>query len=118
MSHSLGLRVVAEGVETEEQLRFLQDLRCDEIQGYLISKPVPSEQASNLLAQSSSVQQMIKDYGANYPESTHHQGVGLAAGMMGILNDFPAVATEPLQQEKFSAGRYPQGAIESVIGSL
>lgn len=41
MSHSLDLTVVAEGVETKEQLNFLLGLRCDECQGYLISKPLP-----------------------------------------------------------------------------
>jgi diguanylate cyclase (GGDEF)-like protein len=43
LAHNLRLRVVAEGVETEDQLRFLQLLRCDEIQGYFFSKPVPAE---------------------------------------------------------------------------
>lgn len=43
LAHSLKLKVVAEGVETEEQSRLLRMLNCDEIQGYLFSKPVPSE---------------------------------------------------------------------------
>jgi diguanylate cyclase (GGDEF)-like protein len=43
LSHNLRLKVVAEGVETEDQLRFLQLLRCDEIQGYFFSKPVPAD---------------------------------------------------------------------------
>jgi diguanylate cyclase (GGDEF)-like protein len=43
LAHNLRLKVLAEGVETEEQLRFLHLLRCDEWQGYLYSKPLPAE---------------------------------------------------------------------------
>ena len=43
LAHSLKLKVVAEGVETEEQSRLLRLLDCDEMQGYLFSKPVPGE---------------------------------------------------------------------------
>ena len=41
LAHALKLNVVAEGVETEEQLSQLRRLRCDEIQGHLYGKPVP-----------------------------------------------------------------------------
>lgn len=44
MSHGLNIRVVAEGVETEEQFRFLVRRRCDEGQGYFISRPVPASE--------------------------------------------------------------------------
>lgn len=43
LAHSIKLKVVAEGVETEEQARLLRLLSCDEMQGFLFSKPVPSE---------------------------------------------------------------------------
>jgi diguanylate cyclase (GGDEF)-like protein len=44
MAHSLKLDVVAEGVETIEQLRFLEGYKCDMIQGYLVSRPLTAEQ--------------------------------------------------------------------------
>jgi EAL domain-containing protein (putative c-di-GMP-specific phosphodiesterase class I) len=43
LAHSLKLKVVAEGVETEDQSRLLRLLRCDEMQGFLFSEPVPGE---------------------------------------------------------------------------
>ena len=49
MGRSLNLRVVAEGVETEEELEFLQAQHCDEAQGYYFSRPVPSRQFATLL---------------------------------------------------------------------
>ena len=42
MGHSLGLRIIAEGVETPEQHRFLADQSCDRIQGYLFARPMPA----------------------------------------------------------------------------
>jgi EAL domain-containing protein (putative c-di-GMP-specific phosphodiesterase class I) len=49
MGHSLKLKVVAEGVETENQLAFLRVLQCNEAQGYLFSPPVPADRAAALL---------------------------------------------------------------------
>jgi len=51
LAHSLHKKVVAEGVETEEQARMLQALRCDEMQGYLVSRPLPFDQITALLEQ-------------------------------------------------------------------
>jgi EAL domain-containing protein (putative c-di-GMP-specific phosphodiesterase class I) len=49
MAHSLALRVVAEGVETEEQLTWLRAQQCDEAQGYLFSRPLPAQELTRLL---------------------------------------------------------------------
>jgi predicted signal transduction protein with EAL and GGDEF domain len=51
LAHNLGLKVIAEGVDSEEQLRFLHLLRCDEWQGYFFSKPLPVEAFEELLLQ-------------------------------------------------------------------
>jgi predicted signal transduction protein with EAL and GGDEF domain len=50
LGRSLDLRVVAEGVETVAQARFLKNLQCDEIQGYLVSKPLPPEAFRRFIA--------------------------------------------------------------------
>jgi EAL domain-containing protein (putative c-di-GMP-specific phosphodiesterase class I) len=49
MGRSLGLTVVAEGVETREQLDFLREHACDEFQGYYFSKPIDGRDFAELL---------------------------------------------------------------------
>jgi len=49
MAHSLGLTVIAEGVETEGQLGFLRGVGCEEIQGYYFSRPLPGNEFAELL---------------------------------------------------------------------
>jgi len=53
LAHSLRLKVVAEGVDAEEQAKVLRLLRCDQMQGYLFSKPVPFDVLTTLLRQGS-----------------------------------------------------------------
>ena len=49
MAHKLGVKVVAEGVETAAQVSFLRKHECDEIQGYYYSKPLPAETVVDLI---------------------------------------------------------------------
>jgi EAL domain-containing protein (putative c-di-GMP-specific phosphodiesterase class I) len=50
LGHNLGVKVVAEGVETAEQAAFLRENECDEIQGYYIGKPMKATLFANMLA--------------------------------------------------------------------
>ncbi|MGE8498591.1 MAG: putative bifunctional diguanylate cyclase/phosphodiesterase [Pseudomonas sp.] len=61
MAHSLELKVVAEGVETQAQMDFLKAQRCDEIQGFLISRPVAAEHFERLLRDQASVS-LVRGY--------------------------------------------------------
>lgn len=47
--HSLNFKVLAEGVEVEEQTELLRELGCDSFQGYLFSKPIPSAEVENFV---------------------------------------------------------------------
>ncbi len=58
MAHSLGVKVIAEGVETLEQLAFLRELRCDEVQGFYFSPALPAAEATALLQQPRVAQQV------------------------------------------------------------
>jgi diguanylate cyclase (GGDEF)-like protein len=50
LGRELGLEVIAEGVETEQQFQVLKQLGCPQVQGYLLARPAPQEEAQNMLA--------------------------------------------------------------------
>jgi EAL domain-containing protein (putative c-di-GMP-specific phosphodiesterase class I) len=60
MAHSLGLKVVAEGVETEAQLAFLARCGCDEVQGFLFSRPIPAADCAALVADQGAIGVVIE----------------------------------------------------------
>ena len=64
MGHALGLRVIAEGVETEAHLSLLQKQGCDEVQGYLVGRPVPPERFE---------EHLTRKRGANNASGRRHQ---------------------------------------------
>ena len=49
LAHTLGMRIIAEGVESEEQAEQLKEMGCDLVQGYYFAKPLPPESASEFL---------------------------------------------------------------------
>ena len=52
LAHSMKLNVIAEGVETEQQLAFLRREECDHVQGYYFSRPLPAAELAELLVRS------------------------------------------------------------------
>jgi diguanylate cyclase (GGDEF)-like protein/PAS domain S-box-containing protein len=82
MVHSLGLHVIAEGAELNNQLCVLQNLKCDSIQGYLFSKPLTREQATILLANPKDIRQRVWDSRTTDPINNN-------ALLAGVLNPTP-----------------------------
>ncbi len=93
MSHSLGVKVVCEGVEKEEQLRFLQDHHCDEVQGNLLSLPLQRQEATKLLANPRDIKRIITDYNVSDLGLTAMTRAGTQTVITGVLNPYPADET-------------------------
>jgi len=94
MSKALSLNVVAEGVETVEELRLLQDMGCDQIQGYLTAKPMPSNEVLKLMSDSSSIKRLVTDHVSGQSVLPGQVAATAVSGMMGILNEFTETALQ------------------------
>lgn len=73
MAHTLGLAVLAEGVETEEQLRYLRKLKCEQIQGHLIGRPMQCDEFIRLFGKSTDGRQERQEqrHPAAIPNASH-----------------------------------------------
>lgn len=80
MAHSLGIKVVAEGVETVAQCNFLRRNMCDEMQGYFFSQPLPKDEVGVLLRD-----------GCRLPD--HVFGVKLSSRTLMLVDDEPNILT-------------------------
>ena len=76
LGHTLGFRVLAEGVETEAQVRFLKLHGCDEMQGFLVSKPLTAEQIPSFLSHIDSLRQGEQESVSTYGDTQNPQNPG------------------------------------------
>jgi len=92
MGNSLGMRVLAEGVENPEQLLFLRDHHCDEIQGFFVSEPVNAAQTTAQLEQPGSLSQRVLGITMN-SNAVKSAAVNLPlSGLDAVLSRFPDAA--------------------------
>ncbi len=87
LSHALGMRVIAEGMEQESQLVTLRDLRCDQVQGYLMSRPLSVDDVTAFLSSTDS-RRMIRKINMLERDSEHlPESISLA----NVLNTPPGM---------------------------
>jgi len=99
MSHSLGMTVICEGVEEVEQLRFLQDNHCDQVQGNLLSLPLQRQEATNLLANPRRVRRLVTEYKVSELGLSSIFNDSNPAEVSGLLNEFPDSADDDSNYE-------------------
>ena len=61
LAHTMQKKVIAEGVETQEQLRFMREHHCDEVQGYLLSRPLPMDAFHAFLKNGARIEDLVRD---------------------------------------------------------
>ncbi|MEL6734789.1 MAG: EAL domain-containing protein [Pseudomonadota bacterium] len=97
MAHCLGLKVVVEGVEEQAELDFLRETRCDEIQGYFFSKPLPVPQLEQWVA--THIQKHgHKDYAGN-PGKNAPRHIRPPAAETAAEAKSPAALNQPLEPD-------------------
>ena len=83
MGQTLGLEVVAEGVETLDELQFLQDMQCDQVQGYFLSRPVPCAEATALIQDFSVLKNLI----VKNNNQIQHSNFRMSSALLSVIND-------------------------------
>ncbi|NNF16904.1 MAG: EAL domain-containing protein [Gammaproteobacteria bacterium] len=90
LAHTMGLSVVAEGVETVEQVDYLRDLQCDILQGYYLSRPVAADAARELLSNPIRIQSLVD--GTRKNKILRPDAAG--AQFLGLLNNTAAAEVD------------------------
>ena len=83
LSHNLGLKVVAEGVETDGQLAAIASMQCDTVQGYVFAAPLSRQQATNLLENAIEQRKMLRTLSASKQQDVVFNN----AIIDGVLNE-------------------------------
>ncbi len=105
MSHSLGMTVICEGVEEVDQLRFLQDNHCDQVQGNLLSLPLQRQEATNLLANPRHVRRLVTEYKVSELGLSSIFKDSSPVEVSGLLNQYPDSSGDDSDyQENAAAG--------------
>ena len=86
------MTVVCEGIEEVEQLRFLQDNHCDQVQGNLLSLPLQYQEATKLLADPRRIRRLVTEYKVSELGFSSNAAAGPAM-LTGVLNEFPDAAS-------------------------
>jgi len=102
LGNSLGMRVLAEGVESEEQLLFLRDHHCDEIQGHLVSEPVNAAQITADLEQPGKLSQIVLGVTIDRKISTGPVVNLPLSGLDAVLARFPDAANDEKEPSQTS----------------